>query len=74
MSEGLPVLSGQRLVKLWSVPGGQVARRRGRHVRMKHQDRRDPVTVPLHRELRRGTLAGILNDAGLDTEPLRNLL
>jgi hypothetical protein len=30
--------------------------------------------VPLHRELKRGTLAGILNDAGLDPAQLRRLL
>ena len=41
---------------------------------MKHPDRRTSVTVPLHRELKRGTLSGILNDAGLDPERLRELL
>jgi hypothetical protein len=30
--------------------------------------------VPLHRELKRGTLSGILSDAGLDTDQLRRLL
>jgi predicted RNA binding protein YcfA (HicA-like mRNA interferase family) len=32
------------------------------------------LTVPLHRELKRGTLSGILNDAGLDADQLRHLL
>jgi predicted RNA binding protein YcfA (HicA-like mRNA interferase family) len=32
------------------------------------------VVVPLHRELKRGTLAGILRDAGVDGEELRRLL
>jgi hypothetical protein len=32
------------------------------------------LTVPLHRELKRGTLAGILSDAGLDADDLRELL
>jgi predicted RNA binding protein YcfA (HicA-like mRNA interferase family) len=49
-------------------------RQRGSHVRMKHPDRRVSLTVPLHRELKRGTLGGILNDAGLDAEKLRELL
>jgi len=30
--------------------------------------------VPLHRELKRGTLSGILKDAGLDREELGRLL
>jgi len=41
---------------------------------MKHPDRRVSLTVPLHRELKRGTLTGILNDAGLATDQLRRLL
>jgi len=49
-------------------------RQRGSHARMKHPDRRVSLTVPLHRELKRGTLAGILNDAGLDAQQLRQLL
>jgi predicted RNA binding protein YcfA (HicA-like mRNA interferase family) len=32
------------------------------------------VVVPLHRELKRGTLAGILGDAGLARDDLRRLL
>jgi hypothetical protein len=51
-----------------------VARQRGSHVRMKHPDRRVSLTVSLHRELKRGTLSGILGDAGLDSDRLRQLL
>lgn len=51
-----------------------VARQRGSHVRLKHPDRRVSLTVPLHRELKRGTLSGILGDARIDGERLRQLL
>lgn len=74
MSERLPVLSGQRLVKALEREGWQLVRQRGSHVRMKHPDRRVSLTVPLHRELKRGTLSGILGDAGLDADQLRRLL
>lgn len=74
MSERLPVLSGPRLVKALERADWQTVRQRGSHVRMKHPDRKISITVPLHRELKRGTLAGILNDAGLDAEKLRELL
>jgi predicted RNA binding protein YcfA (HicA-like mRNA interferase family) len=74
VSERLPVLSGPRLVKALERADWQTARQRGSHVRMKHPDRKISITVPLHRELKRGTLAGILNDAGLDAEKLRELL
>jgi predicted RNA binding protein YcfA (HicA-like mRNA interferase family) len=74
VSGGLPVLSGERLVKALERAGWTVARQRGSHVRMKHPERRVALTVPLHRELKRGTLSGILNDAGLDADQLRQLL
>jgi predicted RNA binding protein YcfA (HicA-like mRNA interferase family) len=74
VSDGLPVVSGRNLVKALERAGWTVARQRGSHVRMKHPDRRVLLTVPLHRELKRGTLAGILSDAGLDTDRLRQLL
>jgi predicted RNA binding protein YcfA (HicA-like mRNA interferase family) len=41
---------------------------------MKHPDRAISLTVPLHRELKRGTLSGILNDGGVDVDQLRRLL
>lgn len=74
MSEPLPVVSGERLIKALERAGWQAVRQRGSHVRMKHPDRRAALTVPLHRELKRGTLSGILTDAGLDAEQLRALL
>jgi predicted RNA binding protein YcfA (HicA-like mRNA interferase family) len=73
VSDALPVLSGQQLVRALERSGWQVARQRGSHVRMKHPERKSPVTVPLHREIKRGTLTGILNDAGLDVSELRRL-
>jgi predicted RNA binding protein YcfA (HicA-like mRNA interferase family) len=74
VSGGLPVVSGQRLVKALERDGWEVARQRGSHVRMKHRTRQISLTVPLHRELKRGTLTGILNDAGIEVEHLRRLL
>jgi predicted RNA binding protein YcfA (HicA-like mRNA interferase family) len=32
------------------------------------------LVVPLHKEIRKGTLAGILRDAGLSADRLRELL
>ena len=74
MSERLPVVSGAQLVRVLEKLGWDVVRRRGSHVRLKHSDRATFLVVPLHRELKRGTLSGILRDAGLDREELRRLL
>jgi predicted RNA binding protein YcfA (HicA-like mRNA interferase family) len=41
---------------------------------LKKAGHRHALVVPLHRELRRGTLAGILRDADLSAEDLRQLI
>jgi predicted RNA binding protein YcfA (HicA-like mRNA interferase family) len=41
---------------------------------LKHPERANALILPLHRELKRGTLAGILRDAGVDPSELRRLL
>jgi predicted RNA binding protein YcfA (HicA-like mRNA interferase family) len=74
VSSALPVLAGRLLIKALEREGWTVVRKRGSHARLKHPDRAIPLTVPLHRELKRGTLAGILRDAGLDAARLRELL
>ncbi len=74
MSERLPVVSGAQLIRVLEQLGWEVVRQRGSHVRLRHRDRSTFLVVPLHRELKRGTLSGILRDAGLDREELRKLL
>jgi len=69
-----PVVSGERLIKALRKEGWEVVRQRGSHVRLKKAGRRHALVVPLHRELRRGTLAGILRDADLSVDDLRRLL
>jgi predicted RNA binding protein YcfA (HicA-like mRNA interferase family) len=74
VSERLPVVSGQQQVAALETVGWVAVRQRGSHVRLKHNERAIPLVVPLHRELKRGTLAGILRDAGIDRDDLRQLL
>jgi predicted RNA binding protein YcfA (HicA-like mRNA interferase family) len=70
----LPIVSGPRLVKALERDGWRTVRQRGSHVRLAHADKPLRITIPLHRELKRGTLEGILADAGVDIERLRRLL
>ena len=74
MSGRLPVVSGAQLVAVLERLGWRVRRQRGSHVRLRHPDRSVFLVVPLHRELKKGTLNGILKDAGLDRDELRDLL
>ncbi len=68
------MVSGERLIKALRREGWEVVRQRGSHVRLKKPGRRHALVVPLHREIRRGTLAGVLRDADLSAEELRRLL
>ena len=58
----LPVISGQDLIKILTRRFGfRVLRQRGSHVTLTNDI--SFITVPLHRELDRGTLRAILKDA-----------
>lgn len=64
----LPVISGNDLIKfLTKKEGFQIIRQRGSHVRLAHNDGRKTV-VPLHPELDRGTLSGILKQVKIDKQ------
>ena len=64
----LPVLSGSEIIKLLERAGFEQARQRGSHVVMRRAEH--GCVVPLHREVKSGTLAGILRQAGLSIEEL----
>jgi predicted RNA binding protein YcfA (HicA-like mRNA interferase family) len=69
-----PVVSGERLIKALAKDGWAVVRQRGSHVRLKKPGRKSALVVPLHKEIRKGTLGGILRDADLSADELRRLL
>jgi HicA toxin of bacterial toxin-antitoxin, len=48
-----------------------VTRQRGSHVRLKKPGRRHALVVPVHKEVKKETLAGILRDAGMSSDWLR---
>ena len=74
MTPRQPVVSGQQLIKALEKDGWAVVRQRGSHVRLKKSGRRYALVVPLHKEIRRGTLSGILRDADLSADDLQRLL
>lgn len=74
MTPRQPVVSGDQLIKALRKDGWEVVRQRGSHVRLKKVGRRTALVAPMHREIKRGTLGGILRDADLSAEDLRRLL
>lgn len=59
----LPVLSGAEIVRALERLGFAQLRQRGSHVAMRRGSA--GTVVPLHREVKTGTLAGILRQAGV---------
>jgi predicted RNA binding protein YcfA (HicA-like mRNA interferase family) len=63
----LPRVSGAEAIRALDKLGFYQARQRGSHVVLRHQDGRGCV-VPLHREIKLGTLSGVLRQACVSTE------
>jgi len=63
----LPVLSGEAVCRVLEKFGFVRVRQRGSHVMMQKALRDSTVTVPvpLHREIRQGTLLSIIRQSGL---------
>ena len=72
----LPVLSGKELIKVLSKIGFGHVRTKGSHAILNKQTEKGKVTVPvpLHKELAKGTLKSIMNQAELSLEELLELL
>lgn len=68
MSVKLPLISGERLIKILVRKGFSIKRQTGSHVVL--QKGEAVFSVPLHDELKKGTLKAILNQSGLSTDDL----
>ncbi len=62
----LPVVSGKECCKALGRLGYARARQNGSHVVMRRGE--DGCVVPMHREIKTGTLAGLLKQAGVTAE------
>ncbi|MCH7840869.1 MAG: type II toxin-antitoxin system HicA family toxin [Planctomycetes bacterium] len=70
----LPVISGQKLVKVLGKVGFQIDRRKGSHMMLYRADPPTTLSVPDHRELDRGTLRSLLRQAGVSPEDFVRML
>ena len=69
----LPIVSGAQCIAALAKLGYVVTRQRGSHVRLTASGR-NPVTVPMHNELDRGTLRSILQTADVEVQAFLSLL
>lgn len=70
MSDKLPVLSGNEIIKILSKAGFIVVKQKGSHIKMKKTEGEKNliVTVPNHSEVKKGILLNILKQAELSRE------
>ena len=76
MSRHLPAVSGREMIRALRHAGFVVLRQKGSHVSLEKRtsDGYWRTVVPLHREIRPGTMSDILNQSGLSKEELMELL
>ncbi|KUO95209.1 type II toxin-antitoxin system HicA family toxin [Ferroacidibacillus organovorans] len=70
----LPVVSGLQMIQALEQFGWSRRRQKGSHVILTKQGHMMTVAVPLHDELDKGTLKGILRDADMKVDDLLRLL
>ena len=73
MTEKLPLLSGQEVIKALQRIGYYIRKQKGSHIRLYHPTLL-PVTVPNHKEIDRRTLMSILRTVNISVEDFKNLL
>lgn len=71
----IPLISGIEVIKRPKKTGFVATRQKGSHVRLEKSmsDTTIKITVPLHSELKKGTLNRIIKDSGLTLEEFEKL-
>lgn len=71
----LPVVSGSEVVKALTKIGFFVDHQTGSHVIIRREgEKARTITVPQHRELKKGTLGAIIRQSGLTVKEFEDLL
>ena len=68
MPQKLPMISGKEAVKAFSRGGWHVDRISGSHAVMRKEGSAVTLSVPLHRELKKGLLRSLIKDSGINLE------
>jgi mRNA interferase HicA len=75
VTQRLPSLTPEEMVRALQKAGLYVVRETGKHTIMYKQGLRRPVPIPRHvRDLKRGVQAKIIKEAGLTSEEFSHLL
>ena len=64
----LPVLSGREAAAMLHRAGWTAVRHQGSHLIFEKEGREETLSVPLHAELRRGTLRTLIRRSGMSVD------
>jgi len=70
----LPIASGKEVVHAFNRAGWEVWRREGSHIILTKASMIATLSVPDHKEIKRGTLRSLIRKAGLTVEEFNSLL
>jgi predicted RNA binding protein YcfA (HicA-like mRNA interferase family) len=71
----MPVVSGADAVRAFCKIGYRVSHQTGSHIILRHESPpHRHLSVPNHRELAKGTLRGLIRDAGMTVDEFSALL
>jgi len=70
----IPVVSAIKVIKALAKIGYEADHQTGSHVILRHRDTAQRLTVPNHKEIARGTLKAIIEEAGLTVQDFTDLL
>lgn len=75
MSGRLPSVRPRQLVRVLEQKGWALVRSKGSHHHFTHPDIPSVITVAVHaKDIKRGTLSGVLSDAGIGRDEFLRLL
>ena len=71
----IPIVSAIKVIKVLSKIGYEADHQTGSHIILRHRETlHKRLTVPNHKEIARGTLKAILEEAGLTVQEFTDLL
>lgn len=70
----LPVLSGEKVVKVFKNAGWIVARQKGSHIIMIKKGHIASLSIPRHKEIAPGTLRALIRNSGMTVEEFMKIL
>jgi predicted RNA binding protein YcfA (HicA-like mRNA interferase family) len=70
----LPLLSARECIQALEKAGFYVLHQSGSHIILRRDDPKTTLSVPNHREIRRGTLRAIIRQSGMTVEEFMDML